>query len=123
LFLENVKDGKYLSSDGTWKEVKRIHEKIKVRFGFDVEFDIEYTDNGVLLQKDLLHKDTGTFTLNLLPEMFVSDSELWDTDFMYSLALTNDPLTHHNLGPGEPFENYVQFSKMMRLYATKNEHN
>lgn len=49
LFLEEVKDGKYLSSDGTWKDVQTIHEVIKVRFGSDVHFDVRYTDNGVLM--------------------------------------------------------------------------
>jgi len=56
LFLEDVKEGKYLASDGTWKDVQTIQETIKVRFGSDVNYDIKYTDNGVLLPRDLLDK-------------------------------------------------------------------
>jgi|LakMenE01Jun11ns_1017448.scaffolds.fasta_scaffold8898041_2 acyl-homoserine lactone acylase PvdQ len=36
IFVEEVKDGKYLSSDGAWKDVKSYSEVIKVRFGSDV---------------------------------------------------------------------------------------
>jgi acyl-homoserine lactone acylase PvdQ len=70
LFVEDVKDGKYLSSDGTWKEVKTIHEKIKVRFGFDVEFDINYTENGVLLPRDALDRQTNSFYGHFIPEVW-----------------------------------------------------
>lgn len=51
LFLEEVKDDKFLASDGTWTDVTVIHETIKVRFGSDVHYDIKATDNGVLLPK------------------------------------------------------------------------
>jgi penicillin amidase len=70
LFLEDVKEEKYLASDGTWKSVEKIHEVIKVRFGSDVHFEVRYTDNGVLLPKDILHKETNAFTMHLMPEMW-----------------------------------------------------
>ena len=40
IFVEEVKDGKYLASDGTWKKVKSYTEVIKVRFGSDVNLEI-----------------------------------------------------------------------------------
>ena len=40
LYTEEVKDGKYLASDGTWKDVSSYQEVIKVRFGSDVILDI-----------------------------------------------------------------------------------
>lgn len=36
IFVEEVKDDKYLDSDGAWKDVKSYTEVIKVRFGSDV---------------------------------------------------------------------------------------
>ena len=36
LFVEEVKDNKYLASDGTWKDVNSYSEVIKVRFGKDI---------------------------------------------------------------------------------------
>jgi penicillin G amidase len=123
MYLEQVENDKYLASDGTWKDVKVISEVIKVRFGRDVHFDIKATDNGVLLPKDLQNKETASFSQHLTPEMWLSDEELWKDGKAYSLAVTIDPLTHHNLGPGDPYKNYVSQGGMLKLYATDNEFN
>jgi len=118
LFLEEVKDEKYLSSDGTWKDVQVLHEVIKVRFGSDVHFDVKYTENGVLLPKDLLHKQVRSFSQHLSEDVWESDELLWNSNFRYALATVNDPLTHHNLGPGEPFANWVSPTRAMHFQAT-----
>lgn len=55
--------------------------------------------------------------------MWEQDEELWNSGKQYAYALSLDPLTHHNLGPGDPFENFIQLGRAMRLLATKNEHN
>lgn len=70
LFLEDIKGDQYLSSDGTWKDLGVIHEVVKVRFGRDVHFDIKYTDNGVLMPKEILDKETKTFSIHLIPAMW-----------------------------------------------------
>jgi acyl-homoserine lactone acylase PvdQ len=107
LFLEEVVYGKYLASDGSWKEVGTIHEVIKVRLGAEVHFDIRYTDNGVLLEKNILHKQVRAFSQHLNQQVWESDDELWNSNFQYAYAMSMDPLTHHNLGPGNPFKNYI----------------
>jgi len=86
-----------------------------------VDLEIQYTDNGVLMPRDILHKETNTFSLHLLPEMWMSDDELWTQGKMYALAVSNDPLVHHHLGPDDPFRNYMHIGKMLRLYATNTE--
>jgi len=103
LFLEEVEDGKYLSSDGTWQDVEKIHEVIKVRLGSDVHFDIQYTDNGVLLPKDIMTKDTRPFHDAVVQEMWESD-DIWNQGKMYALAQYFDPLVFKNLhGADEQF--------------------
>jgi hypothetical protein len=47
--------------------------------------------------------------------MWWSDDEIWTTDKAFALANFFDPLTHHNLGPGDPGKNLVQLGKSMRL--------
>lgn len=103
LFLEEVTDDKYLASDGTWKDVGVIHEVIKVRFGSDVHFDVKYTDNGVLLPRDIFHKDTRPFHEFIVQELWESDEQLWDQGKMYALAQFYDPLVHEHLGTGKHF--------------------
>lgn len=70
LYLEEVKDGKYLSSDGNWKEVQSYTEVIKVRFGSDINLEIKFTDNGVLLPKNFLQGGAKDFAPFLIPEIW-----------------------------------------------------
>lgn len=42
---------------------------------------------------------------------------------MLAYSFSADPLTHHNLGPGNPYKNYVSMGGSMSLVATKNDHN
>ena len=85
IFLEEVKDDKYLSSDGTWKDVQTIHEVIKVRFGSDIALEIKYTDNGVLMPRDIMHKETKPFHESLVKGLWESD-DIWTEGKMYALA-------------------------------------
>ena len=78
LFLEQVKGDQYLASDGTWTDVRTIHEVIKVRFGSDVHFDIRATDNGVLMERDILDKQVRAFTQWVNQGAWEQDNELWD---------------------------------------------
>ena len=98
-----------------------IHEVIKVRFGKDVPLAIRYTDNGVLLPKNMLDKQTRTFTLHLMQEMWESD-DIWSQGKMFAYSFSADPLTHHNLGPGNPLDNLVSMGGSMRVVATNSEH-
>jgi hypothetical protein len=42
---------------------------------------------------------------------------------MFAFAFTSDPLTHHNLGPGNPYEGFCRITKTLKLIATRNEDN
>lgn len=55
--------------------------------------------------------------------MWESDDDLWNSSKMYAYAFTDDPITHHNLGPGNPFEGLVSMGENFRLVATKNHFN
>ena len=54
LFVEQIDGETFLSEDGTWKPMQIIEEVIKVRLGTDVKFTVKFTDNGVILPRDLL---------------------------------------------------------------------
>lgn len=54
LFVDEVKGDTFLASDGAWKQMTIIEETIKVRFGSSVSHKIRFTDNGVVLPRDLL---------------------------------------------------------------------
>ena len=101
IFVEEVKDGKYLTSDGTWKDVSSYTEVIKVRFGSDVHHEIQYTENGVLLPKDLIKGGAKSLIFNIIPELWEQNDEIWENGKMYALAFTYDPLTHERLGYNE----------------------
>jgi acyl-homoserine lactone acylase PvdQ len=49
LYVDEVKDDTFLASDGTWKPMVVEEETIKVRLGFDIKFQVRFTDNGVVL--------------------------------------------------------------------------
>jgi len=55
--------------------------------------------------------------------MWESDEDLWNSGNMYSLAISLDPLTHHNLGPGDPYKLNIQIGRSLRMQATRNEFN
>ncbi len=98
IFVEEVKDGKYLSSDGAWKDVKSYSEVIKVRFGSDVNLQIQSTENGVLLPRNLVQGGAKALIFNLIPEAWEQNDEIWENGKMYALAFSYDPLTHEALG-------------------------
>jgi penicillin amidase len=62
LYVEQIKDGKYLSKDKTtWEDIEESTETLKVRFSDDVELKIRHTRNGVLLPMSFL--DGGASSL------------------------------------------------------------
>jgi len=55
VFVEFVNDIEhYLGSNEKWMPFAKHTEKIKVRFGSDVELQLRFTRNGVVISDDLL---------------------------------------------------------------------
>lgn len=70
LFVEEVKDDSFLAADGTFKPFQIIKETIKVRLGRDVDFEIRFTDNGVVMPVDILQGKTQQLNLFLVSQMW-----------------------------------------------------
>ena len=116
IFVEEVKDGKYLASDGTWKKVKSYTEVIKVRFGSDVNLEIQSTENGVLLPRNLVQGGAKALIFNLIPEAWEQNDEIWENGKMYALAFSYDPLTHEALGLDDLSKcNGNRFASLLKL--------
>ena len=49
IYIETLDKDLYLAYDDQWKPIQQFTEKIKVRFGTDVDHVIKYTQNGVIL--------------------------------------------------------------------------
>jgi len=118
IFIEEIKGDQYLSSDGTWKDIQVMREVIKVRLGFDVTLDIKYTENGVLMPKDIFHKETKPFHEHLVRGLWESD-DIWNEGKQYALAQYFDPIMHDSLGGTEGV--WPLFGESMRFQATRNE--
>ena len=70
LFLEQVKDGNYLTNDGKdWAPLEVRTELIKVRFGSEVTLKVQKTRNGVILPP-LSKEDEVVFVFPLVAVNF-----------------------------------------------------
>jgi acyl-homoserine lactone acylase PvdQ len=91
VYVETIsEDGAhYMSNSNEFKPVKSVTETIKVRFSSDINLDIFYTENGVILQPDLLHGSAG----DVMP--WVSSNLLHEApgpNQVYCLEMVYDPL-------------------------------
>ena len=77
LYVEEVAGDSFLANDGQWKPMRVIEEKIKVRFGFDVDFKVRFTDNGVVLPKDLLAGKAQQLNWFLVRQLWEQNDEFY----------------------------------------------
>jgi len=54
LYVEYLRDDRFLSTNKTWEKIKFRYETIKVRGGEDVELELKFTRNGVIIPMDLI---------------------------------------------------------------------
>ena len=62
----------------------------------------------------------NSLAFNIIPEAWEQNEEIWNNGKMYALAFSYDPLTHHRLGPIEPFKLGAKFGKLVLLAAVDN---
>jgi len=55
-----------------------IDEKIKVRFGFDVDFTVKFTDNGVVLPRELLTGKAQQLNWFLVRQLWEQNEEFYN---------------------------------------------
>jgi acyl-homoserine lactone acylase PvdQ len=77
LYVEEIRADTFLSSDGGWKPMHIIEEKIKVRFGFEVDFQIKFTDNGVVLPRELLEGKAQQLNWFLVKQLWEQNEEFY----------------------------------------------
>lgn len=96
LFLEQVKDGNYLTNDGKdWAPLEVRTEVIKVRFGSEVTLKVQKTRNGVILPPDMLSHQTKDLLPWVSPEIQSTDMP---EGFVYALGTVYDRSIQTRLG-------------------------
>jgi hypothetical protein len=58
--------------------MRMIDEKIKVRFGFDVDFAVKFTDNGVVLPRELLTGKAQQLNWFLVRQLWEQNDEFYN---------------------------------------------
>lgn len=87
LFVEKIKDGKYLY-DGEWLPLKKVTEVIKCRFGEDVVMEYNFTSNGVVLLKPEI--DMMDFSLFFPLEFLNQNDDEFSLRWVYSEGVATD---------------------------------
>ena len=54
LYVEYIREDHYLSTNKTWEKLQYRYETIKVRGGEEIELELKFTRNGVILPMDLI---------------------------------------------------------------------
>lgn len=101
LYVEYLRDDRYMTTNKTWAKLKYRYETIKVRNGEDFELELKFTRNGVILPMDLID---GT-AHDLMP--WISADTLKNTKIdgkkvVYALANTYDPYVSRLLNNTTP---------------------
>ena len=101
LYVEYIREDHYLTTNKTWDKLKFRYETIKVRGGEDLELELKFTRNGVILPMDMIDGPAH----DLLPWISADTFKNPQIDgklTVYALANVYDPFISRRLNNTQP---------------------
>lgn len=101
LFVEYLREDRYLTTDKTWDKLKFRYETIKVRGGEDVELELKFTRNGVIIPMDLIDGPAHDLMPWISGDTF-KNPQIDGKSTVYALANSYDPFISRRLNNTYP---------------------
>lgn len=101
LYVEYIRDDHYLSTNKTWEPLKYRYETIKVRGGEDVEIELKFTRNGVVIPMDLIDGQAHDLVPWISADTF-KNPLIDGKQTVYALANVWDPFISRKLNYTKP---------------------
>lgn len=101
LYVEYLREDHFLSTNKTWEKLKFRYENIKVRRSEDVELELKFTRNGVILPMDMIEGPAHDLMPWISADTF-KNPLIDGKQTVYALANVYDPFISRRLNNTEP---------------------
>lgn len=101
LYVEYLREDRFLSTNKTWEKIKFRYETIKVRGGEDVELELKFTRNGVIIPMDLIDGTAHDLMPWISADTF-KNPQIDGLKTVYALANSYDPFVSRRLNDSSP---------------------